>query len=262
MNNRPLTGIGVLVTRPAHQAGELQHAIEEAGGNAVLLPVIDIVPRARTDIKADLESLPLPDIAIFVSANAVSFGLDLIDNDRCQIAAIGPATARALAAADVRADIQSQGGFDTEHLLASNALQHVGGKTILIVRGRSGRELLAETLRERGARVDYLPVYERKTASPDAGTLKKLEKVWRNGQIEAVMVMSVASLHSMLELLPAYCMGQLSKTRLVAPSIRVIQTALERIPGLNGILSPGPGALDMTGALIAGLRTDSDTDHG
>jgi len=262
MNDRPLAGIGVLVTRPAHQADELKHAIEDAGGNAVLLPVIDIAPRATANIKADLELLQSPDIVVFVSANAVRFGLNLIDSNQCQIAAIGPATARALEAAGVSADIQPRSGFNSEHLLATDALRQVAGKSILIVRGSAGRELLAETLRERGARVDYLPVYERNRASPDTGVLKNLEKMWRNGQIGAVMIMSVASLQSLLEILPAYCIGQLPITRLVAPSVRVIQTALERIPGLNGILSPGPGALDMTGALIAGLRTDSDTDHG
>ena len=76
------------------------------------------------------------------------------------------------------------------------------------------------------------------------------------------MVMSVASLDSMLEILPAHCIERLRKTRLVAPSTRVIQTALERIPGQTGILAPGPGALDMTGALIASLQADSDIDNG
>jgi hypothetical protein len=76
------------------------------------------------------------------------------------------------------------------------------------------------------------------------------------------MIMSVASLDNLIEILPNYCRGQLRKTRLVAPSARVIQTALERIPGATGILSAGPGATEMTGALIASLQSESDNNDG
>ena len=262
MSGQPLASFGVLVTRPVHQSGELKHAIEATGGRTILFPVINIIPRAAADVEANLRALATPDIVIFISANAVRYGLDKINSDKSQLAAIGPATTRALEAANVSVDIQPQDGFDSEHLLATESLANVAGKTILIVRGSSGRELLAETLRARGANVDYLPVYDRRTCTPEMGELEKLEKTWRNGQIDAVMIMSVASLLGLLEILPAYCIDQLQKTRLVAPSTRVIQTALERIPGLTGILSPGPGALDMTGALIASLQTDSDTDNG
>lgn len=262
MSDQPLAGVGVLVTRPVHQSGELRNAIEAAGGRTILFPVVDIAPRAAADVATDLRALRTPDIVIFISANAVQHGLDKINSNRSQLAAIGPATTRALEAANVSVDIQPQGGFDSEHLLATDSLTNVAGKTILIVRGGSGRELLAETLRARGANVDYLPVYDRSTCKPDMSELENLQETWRNGQIDAVMIMSVASLHGLLEILPAYCIDQLQKTRLVAPSTRVIQTALEQIPGLTGILSPGPGALDMTGALIASLQTDSDTDNG
>jgi len=262
MSDHPLAGVGVLVTRPAHQSSELKNAIETAGGRAILFPVIDIAPRAAADVDTDVRALPNPDIIIFVSANAIRYGLERINSDKSRIAAIGPATTQALETAGVSVDIQPEGGFDSEHLLATESLTHVAGKTILIVRGSSGRELLAETLRERGASVHYLPVYDRHTHTPATGELEELEKTWLNGQIDAVMIMSVASLHALLEILPAYCGGQLQKIRLVAPGTRVIQTALERIPGLTGILSPGPGALDMTGALIASLQPDADTDHG
>jgi hypothetical protein len=42
----------------------------------------------------------------------------------------------------------------------------------------------------------------------------------------------------------------------------VLQTALERIPGINGILASGPGANDMTQALIASLQEDPDSNNG
>ena len=262
MSDSPLTGIGVLVTRPEHQSQELKNAIVAAGGRAIMFPVIEIERRTSGEIANDLKTLPDPTIVLFVSANAVNYGLEHIRTDNLMTGAVGPATVRALEAGGVRVDISATGGFDSEQLLATDALTDVAGKALLIVRGSSGRELLADTLRERGATVDYLSVYARKTRRPSPGDLDRLEEVWRGGGIDAVMVMSVASLDSMLEILPAYCIERLRATRLVAPSTRVIQTALERIPGQSSILASGPGALDMTGALIASLQADSDTDNG
>jgi uroporphyrinogen-III synthase len=262
MTDLPLTGVGVLVTRPDHQSGELIDAIVAAGGQPIDFPVIDIIPRDAGQIEADLADMTGPDIVIFVSANAVAHGVRWIPGDSSVIGAVGPATSRALQTAGVQVDICPDAGSDSEHLLAEDALSSVAGKTILIVRGASGREVLAATLRNRGAAVNYLPVYQSRTHAPPADALKSLEKTWRDGRVGAVMIMSVASLGSMLEILPSYCVKQLQKTRLVAPSTRVIQTAIERIPGVTGILSAGPGAGEMTGALIANLQGNSDTSNG
>jgi uroporphyrinogen-III synthase len=262
MTSCPLTGIGVLVTRPAHQSAELLAVITAAGGQAIEFPVIDIIPRDKGQIEADLLNLPNPDIVIFVSANAVEHGRRCLNNESATIAAIGPATSSRLRAEGFSVDICPAGGADSEHLLAEDKLSDVAGKIIVIVRGESGREILAETLTERGAKVSYLSVYESRVHIPSIDTMKALERQWRDGRIDAVMVMSVASLVNMLEILPPYCREQLQKTRLVAPSARVIQTALERIPGVTGILSSGPGAEAMTGALIASLQDNSDTNNG
>jgi len=262
MRDCPLTGVGVLVTRPERQSAELLAAIAAAGGQAIEFPVIDIIPRDAGDIEADRLSLPDPDIVIFVSANAVEHGMRWVDYESAKIAAIGPATSRKIQAGGINVDICPASGADSEHLLAEDELSDVAGKIIMIVRGESGREILADTLTERGASVVYLPVYESCAHTPSNDAMKSLEWQWRDGRINAVMVMSVASLVNMLEILPPYCREQLQKTRLVAPSARVIQTALERIPGVTGIESAGPGAEAMTGALIASLQDNSDTNNG
>lgn len=262
MNDQPLSGVGVLVTRPEHQSAELKYAIEAAGGQAFLFPAISIEQRAIADIESDLMALRDPDIVIFVSVNAVRYGLESVRDGQTTVAAIGPATAEALEDAGVNVDIIPDGGFDSEQLLATEQLSKFSGTSILIVRGTSGREFLSETLRDRGATVEYLSVYDRSRYEPARDDLENLEKSWRDGRINAVMVMSVASLHGLLEILPAYCIGQLPETRLVAPSARVIQTGIEKIPGITAILSPEPGAVAMTGALIANLQADSEIDNG
>ncbi len=75
MNEAGLSGFVVLVTRPEHQADELVAAIEDAGGEAIRFPVIDIEPQDSADVSRCLEALPAADITIFISTNAVMCGL-------------------------------------------------------------------------------------------------------------------------------------------------------------------------------------------
>lgn len=255
MADRPLQGVGVLVTRPRTQAIELVDAIEAQGGNAYCFPVLDIAPLDELEVREMAGQLNTPDIVIFVSRNAVEYGIEHTDGGK--IAAIGPATARSVRAAGRVVDISSAAGYDSEHLLAEDALRQVSGRRIRIIRGPRGRELLADTLRERGALVDYLSVYERRLPAVGAETLADLECRWRQGHINVVTIMSVQSLVNLAKLLPAWCAGQLESTPLVTPAGRVLKEALDRYPASRPILAPGPGAADMVQAIIALQSTDS-----
>jgi len=248
MADQQLAGVGVLVTRPSHQAVELVDAIEDHGGTAVRFPVIDIVPRGAAEIAADEALLKDPDIVIFVSRNAVQFGL--AHTADAIVAAVGPATTAALEAAGHRADIRPELGFDSEHLLAEPHLLDVADKTVRIVRGTDGRELLADTLRSRGAFVDYLPVYERRLPQYTDAELGALEARWRSGDIDLVTVMSVESVRNLGALLPDWCKNQLRNTSLVTPAARVLKEALARFPGTSATLAAGPLAGDMVRAII------------
>lgn len=255
MADRPLQGVGVLVTRPRTQAIELVDAIEALGGNPYCFPVIDIAALDELDVHAAADVLDEPDIVIFISRNAVEYGIQYAAAGK--IAAIGPATARAIEASGRVVDIQSAGGYDSEHLLAEPVLQDVTGKCVRIVRGSSGRELLAEELRARGAIVDYLSVYERRLPAVSAESLADLESRWRQHQVHVITVMSVQSLVNLGKLLPAWCAAQLESTPLVTPAGRVLKEALDRYPASRPILAPGPEADDMVRAIIALHSTDS-----
>jgi len=251
MTALPLAGVGVLVTRPACQSADLISAIRDAGGSVVSFPVFEIQSRDPSILQQEQALLPAPDIAIFVSSNAVRFGLDFLPAHGVQIAAIGPATRAAVEAAGRQVDICPSGGYDSEHLLQEPALLHARGKTVRIVRADSGRELLASTLRNRGARVDYLSVYRRLPRRVSDSELDELERSWRAGAIDYVTMMSVASLDCFLSIVPDWCRNALPATPLVTPSARVIQTASQKIPGSRTILAPGPQADDMVRAIIA-----------
>ena len=256
-----LAGMGVLVTRPLAQSAPLVQAIEAEGGKPCCYPVIDIVARENGELTEDAARLEPADVFIFVSANAVRCGLDVVPPHGARIAAIGPATAAALDAAGARVDIVPTGGSDSEHLLADESMRDVDGKVITIVRGQSGRELLAETLTERGATVQYLSAYTRLARDVPADEQDRLEKSWRRGDINAVIVMSVASLEALLESLPQSCLDRLTETPLVGPGERVIQTALQRLPGVTCVQSPGPGPADIVAALMTVLHQDTDPEN-
>ncbi len=251
MSDPLLKGVGVLVTRPEHQAEELSSAIEDAGGEAIRFPVIDIEPHDSVEVNRYLDALPASDITIFISTNAVIYGLPYANGDDTVIAAIGPGTKSAIESAGRRVDIFPAEGFDSEHLLATLELQDVAGKNIRIIRGDPGRELLADTLRDRGAMVDYLPVYRRLTRNYSPNLLAGLEHRWRDGQIHCVIAMSVDSLDKLLEILPVGCRELLADTPLITPSARVLQTASDRIPKAKISLAESPNTDDMVRALIA-----------
>jgi uroporphyrinogen-III synthase len=244
----PLSGVGVLVTRPRAQAAELIAAIQEKGGNVICFPVIEIVPRDSAEVAAAAAALPKADIAIFVSRNAVTHGLSYAAG--AVKAAIGPATAAAIRSAGGIADIASDAGYDSESLLAEPTLLDVAGKQVRIIRGSKGRELLADTLRERGEIVNYLSVYARKLPNISPDLLVEVETAWRDGKISAITAMSVETLKNLAALLPRCCAGQIGNMPLVTPAARVIKEALDRYPESRPILASGPQAADMVDAII------------
>lgn len=228
--NRPLAGVGVLVTRPAHQADRLCALIKAAGGTAVRFPALAIVaPEDPEAARAVVDRLAGFDLAVFISANAVQYGLALLGGAKglpagLSIAAIGAATARALAQAGCRVDLRPEGGFDSEALLAAPELQDMAGRRVLIFRGQGGRELLADALRQRGASVEYAEVYRR--ARPEASADGVLRR-WQAGDIHIVTATSNDALRNLYDLLGEPGRSQLRETPLVVVSTRMLKLARE-----------------------------------
>jgi uroporphyrinogen-III synthase len=251
MADNQLAGVGVLVTRPRHQCDTLVGAIKDCGGRPVRFATIEIVALDTASVATRLEKLAAPEITIFVSPNAVQHGLQYAEGT--QIAVVGPATATAVTAAGKSVDIRSASGFDSEHLLSTAELFNVTGRRIRIVRGQDGRELLADTLRARGAQVDYLQVYERIAPLYSLDEVEALVEVWESGQINVVTAMSVASFNNLIELLPESATALLLRTPLVTPAERVLKEALDQFPELHIVLAEGPAADEMVRGVVRAI---------
>ncbi len=160
----PLSGVSVLVTRPAGQTKRLAGEIERAGGRAILFPVIEIADvEDDAKLKSILERLGEYDLAIFVSPNAVEWAMKRMKAlpPVLKFAAVGKATLAALEACGAHNVLIPEGRYDSEGLLELPELQSVRGMRIVIFRGVGGREHLGDELKSRGASVDYAECYRR-----------------------------------------------------------------------------------------------------
>lgn len=232
MSTGPLAGRTIVVTRPRAQAAPLAKMIAADGGNALLFPLLEIAPAAETAALASAaERLADYSLAVFVSPNAVAHALPLLLADRpwpaqLQPLAVGPGTVRALAEEGVPGCLAPAERFDSEGLLALPELagERVAGRRVAIFRGDGGRELLADTLRARGAIVDCITCYRR--SGPAVG-FDQLLDAWRDGRLDAIVVSSSEGLRYLVAGLSAEGREFLRQTPLFVPHERIAGIARE-----------------------------------
>ena len=247
-----LRGRRIVLTRPAGQNEHLAALVRAAGGEPVIFPAIEIHP---LDDPAPLleiaDRLDRYDLAVFVSPNAVDRAMTAIRSRRgwpagLRAATVGRASEQALARHGVTGVIAPPGRFDSEALLELPPLAAVGGKRVVIFRGDGGRELLGDTLRNRGATVDYVECYRRARPAADAGPLvRALER----GEIDAIAVSSSEGLRNLLEMVGDAGRAPLRRTPLFAPHARIAAGA--RGLGCERVVETAPGDDGIVAALAA-----------
>lgn len=221
----PLAGLTVVVTRPARQAGPFIAGLLERGARAVAFPTLSIEPLDLPPGARDAYAPDGHDWVVYTSANAVRYSLSRLGQPtRARVAAIGRATARALATAGVRVDAWPEHGADTEGLLAHPSFGDVAGRSVLIVKGAGGRDALRAGLEARGARVATVDVYRRERASTPPDALDALGETADPGHT-VVAVTSVEVLESLLDLVPDARVAWLRDVTLLAPGARVVAAA-------------------------------------
>ncbi len=251
----PLEGLCVMVTRPAHQTKALCKRFEGAGAHVVRFPVLEMTePTDRALVEALVDRLAEFQIAVFVSRNAVDWGMRLIQ-DRGQSAmhlmfvAVGPGTAAQLrhyGVTDVVFPVHEAGSAAVLNLSALSP-EAVAGKCILIFRGEGGRALLGEVLAERGGRVAYAEVYRRVQPVVDATAVKRR---WRRRSVDIIVTTSCEGLGSLFDMIGKDARDELRNTQLVVVSPRMVELA--RALGFRATPVVAAGASDA--ALVDAVR--------
>ncbi len=254
-----LKGWRVLVTRPAERAGDLLAALQTRGAETLHIPMLEIAPLADSQLtpaRQRVLDLDRYDALIFISVNAVHYGADLIDAfwpqwpARQRYYAIGAATAGALTARGLSAptpEVDADHSMTSEALLAQPSLQSLQHQRIAIVRGLGGRETLAETLRARGAQVDYIECYQRQAPALDPQNFLNLLE---DASINASVINSGESLENLSTLLPDK--HWLFQQTVIVPSERVAALAA-KLGYANTIPAQNAG----TDATVAALEAVS-----
>jgi uroporphyrinogen III methyltransferase / synthase len=168
---RPLHGRTVAVTRARAQASALAARLRALGAGVVEAPAIRIEPLA-----GEAPDVSAYDLVCLTSANGVRLlfarlreaGRDARALAGATVAAIGPGTAAALREHGIEADVLPERSV-AESLV--DALREVPVKRALVARAAEARDVLPDALRERGAEVDVLALYETVAEPLDDGTL-------------------------------------------------------------------------------------------
>ena len=226
-----LDGVKVLVTRPEQQAEALCEAIENLGGKAIRFPVIEITQSEnQLAARTILDNIPQYDIGIFISRNAVDWTMKLLAEkkstlDMLTLIAVGAGTAEALRQAS-SAQVITNSGANSEALLELDALgaDVIRGKKIIIFRGQGGREYLATTLRERGAKVDYAEVYRRDCPEYDRDVIDEL---WSSSNPDVVIITSNNGLENLFSLLDKKQRNLLLSKQLVVIGERMLDFSID-----------------------------------
>lgn len=263
MTNQASTGLlankGIAITRPVDQAQQLNALVNAQGGTPISFSLVEIT--ALNDYSTFSQTIaPLAafDWAVFISSNAVQNAMPRVIKQfggipkNLKFAAIGPVTAAELANFGVDDVLTPQDRFDSEALLALPEMQAVSGQNIMLFRGVGGRELLADTLKARGAKVMFAESYQR--TNPQTNCLM-LEQLWQKQQLHAIVVTSSEAMRYLLQMA---CNPQdnsapqwLKNSVLCVNHARVAEPALAL--GLQVEIAEAPGDAAMLDLLIKAL---------
>jgi uroporphyrinogen III methyltransferase/synthase len=204
-DDRPLDGRTIVVTRAAAQAQRFTQLLESAGARVLEAPAIVIAPPASWEpLDAALDALTTFTWVIFTSVNGVAM-VDRRLTARSltwsavagrRVAAIGPATADALADHGVRPDLVP-GEYRAEGLVERLRAVITPADRVLLPRAAQTRDVLVTELRRLGAHVTEVPAYATRRA--DAGAAR-LRDALAAGSIDAVTFTSSSTARNFAEL--------------------------------------------------------------
>lgn len=224
----------LLITRPEAQASVWAQQLQSLGITVSLQPMLLIEPvedaAAQRQIMNRILNFDQYQKAIFISQNAVTYGLQWLDKYWPQLPigveffAIGQATFDLLQQGIEQGTVYSAASaMNSETLLELKQLADVSDQKIIIFRGQGGRDFLATELQQRGAQIDYCELYTRQTPVQSP---QKVHKDFRSSEKQRITVVhSGETLANLCSIIEADDLLWLQQQPLLVPGQRVAQLA-------------------------------------
>ena len=215
-DNKPLAGKRIVVTRAPEQAQELTRALERLGAQVILLPTVSFTPPEDwRQLDEQLRRLDWFDAILFLSKNATKFIFDrcaqlgikceMLQSSNRFIAAVGPATARALEEKGIRVNYVSEKG--TGEALAHELRASLAGRRVLLPRSDRGDERVPQALCEAGAEVTEVIAYRTmETANIDTEILSRVCRA----EVDAIVFASPSAFQNFRAAIGEAEIGELS----------------------------------------------------
>lgn len=274
----PHSPLTVVITRPRAQAEPLATRLAAMGVESRIFPLLEIQPLAagsaqEAELKSALGRLADYALVAFVSPNAIDAAFAHIrawpagviaavvgDSSRQALASHGVTEANASVASPTDPD-----RTDSETLLQVLDLAALRGKNALIVRAETGRELLADRLREAGVEVEQVAAYRRGAPALDEARRAQLLSLVDAGaawvitssealrnlqdmlQQDHVVAQTGADGHAEPRFAPVW--QKMQRQMLVVPHPRIAETA--QALGFDTVLRTGSGDESLIAAIQA-----------
>ncbi len=233
--------MAVLVTRPDERGQQLVDMLAKAGVVAIHLPLFNIEAGAELNgLPNKFTQLKVGDYVFAVSKSAVDFADKALKNtgfvwrDDLQYFTVGQGTAQHFAVTTTLAVHYPTTQENSEGVLQLAAMQNLQGKTILILRGNGGRELLSEQAQQRGANVEIVECYRRESIVYNSTEQTSLCK--RAG-VQTIVATSAEILTQLVDFVPQNEHNWLKSCQLITVSERISHLA-QALGWQNVIVSP------------------------
>jgi uroporphyrinogen-III synthase len=255
----------VVITRPLAQAVPLAQRVTALGREAVVFPLLEIQPLTdQAALRAALQDLSRYAMVAFVSPNAIDAAFGASDASGILLSAWPPAVAVAVVGEGSRAALAQHGitaanasifsprdpkRTDSQTLLQALDLDRLRGKEVLIVRGETGRELLADELRSAGVKITQVAAYRRACPELDEAGRKQLGRLLDRSN--DWIVTSSEALRNLVAMAQQFgdpsALMKLQQQRLIVPHVRIAETA--EMLGLRNLTLTGSGDEQLLAAL-------------
>lgn len=248
----------VIITRPLAQAAPLVEHVVALGREAIVFPLLEIHPLADTSsLQAALADVESYAMVSFVSPNAIdaSFAIRRDWPRHVTLSVMGEGSRKSLAQHGVDSHTHTiisphdPEQTDSQTLLHALDLPALRDKKVLIIRGESGRELLADALRAAGAQVTQVAAYRRAAPELDAAGRSQLKRLiesqndWIITSSEALRIL----VQMVRQLTNDVGVVKMQHQKLIVPHVRIAETA--KMLGFSNIVLTGSGDQSLLAAL-------------